>query len=151
MPPASHSQADGSVQQGLSAAHESFAFCKHRRAADKRYSLGFTAMSSIFRLILLLAISLSTAGCTSGRVEELEGQVAELESKLDEVRSKLSDAESEVSTLKSAVDDLNSAVDEFQYANWRTAVLSVQSAAGEVESAAESVETSVEDAVNAAN
>ena len=32
-------QGDGSVQQGLSAAYESIAFCKYRRAADKRYSL----------------------------------------------------------------------------------------------------------------
>ncbi len=39
MPPASHSPGGGSVQQGLSAAYESIAFCKHRRAADKRYSL----------------------------------------------------------------------------------------------------------------
>ena len=42
MPPPSAIQGDGSVQQGLSAAYESIAFCKHRRAADKRYSLGCT-------------------------------------------------------------------------------------------------------------
>ena len=39
MPSPSAIQGDGSVQQGLSAAYESIAFCKHRRAADKRYSL----------------------------------------------------------------------------------------------------------------
>ena len=33
----------GSVQQGLSAAYELFAFCLHRLAAHKRYSLGLTA------------------------------------------------------------------------------------------------------------
>ena len=38
MPPPSAIQGDASVQQGLSAAYESIAFCKHRRAADKRYS-----------------------------------------------------------------------------------------------------------------
>ena len=39
MPPPSAIQGGASVQQNLSAAYESFAFCKHRRAADKRYSL----------------------------------------------------------------------------------------------------------------
>ena len=39
MPPPSAIQGGGSVQQGLSAAYESFAFCKYCLAADKRYSL----------------------------------------------------------------------------------------------------------------
>ncbi len=42
MPPPSAIHGGGSVQQGLSAAYESIAFCKHRRAADKRYSLAVT-------------------------------------------------------------------------------------------------------------
>ena len=33
-------QGGGSVQQGLSAAYEPFAFCKHRRVGDKHYLLG---------------------------------------------------------------------------------------------------------------
>ena len=47
MPPPSAIQSGGPVQQGLSAAYESFAFCKHRRAADKRYSLGRTNASDL--------------------------------------------------------------------------------------------------------
>ena len=40
MPPPLAIQGNSSVQQGLSAAYESIAFCKHRRGADKRYLLG---------------------------------------------------------------------------------------------------------------
>ena len=56
MPPPSAIQGDGSVQQGLSAAYESIAFCKHRRAADKRYSLGVIAGA-----LFLAAITKSSA------------------------------------------------------------------------------------------
>ena len=42
MPPPAAIQGGGSVHQNLSAAYDTIAFCKHRRAADKRYLLGFT-------------------------------------------------------------------------------------------------------------
>ena len=58
MPPPSAIQGDGSVQQGLSAAYESIAFCKHRRAADKRFYGDFlmTRLSGWQRIGVVLSV-----------------------------------------------------------------------------------------------